>query len=516
MAIRGALRAELEAVREATFANPFSPRRQDLDLRMAGLASSPRADTQSAAERQAAFEQRHGRLRAAIEALGGSALRLDTASPSDRALIEPALLFFYLHELWPQLTALHERPPAKEGQSVRVDFVRPVLAVLSGHGISEDRASRLVALFWQIWRAYAFIDRGLVGRSPSMIRLRERLWSSVFGRDLALYEQTLLGKMEDFSTILLGATGTGKGAAAAAIGHSGFVPLDERGNAFVSCHHSLFLAINPSQYAEGLIESELFGHRRGSFTGAVDSHVGIFAKSTPYGTVFIDEIGEISTALQIKLLKVLQDRVFHAVGSHDALRFSGRVLAATHRDLAQRREEGSIRDDFYYRLCGEVIELPSLATRLSERPSELTELVHSLLVRSLGESAASLATTVCEQLQRDVGSDYAWPGNVRELEQAVRRILVAGSYEGDPRLRFAHASQPASTQRKQTPSARPSADLPPPTLSEVQRSYFAELYARHPSYEHVARLAGVDRRTVRRFLQPVTPGPSPRSHSSLK
>src|SRR5262249_31113445 len=143
---------------------------------------------------------------------------------------------------------------------------------LTSYGWNADGAARLVAVFFQLRRAYFFVDRGLTGRSPSMRKLRERLWNNVFTHDLRLYERYLSTRMEDFSTILLGETGSGKGTAAAAIGQSGFIPFDPHKGKFVESFTRAFVTINLSQYPENLIESELFGHKRGAFTGAIETH----------------------------------------------------------------------------------------------------------------------------------------------------------------------------------------------------------------------------------------------------
>src|SRR5262249_37326051 len=147
----------------------------------------------------------------------------------------------------------------------------------------------------------------------------------------------------------------------------------------VESFEASFVSINLSQFPEALIESELFGHKKGAFTGAVEGHAGIFERCSPHGAIFLDEIGEASIPVQIKLLRVLQERHFSQVGAHEQRRFSGRVIAATNRSLDALRAEGKFRDDFYYRLCSDVIEVPSLATRLREDPSELDRLIAFIL-----------------------------------------------------------------------------------------------------------------------------------------
>jgi len=147
-----------------------------------------------------------------------------------------------------------------------------VIAELLHSGLPEERALRIFAFFFQLRRAFYFIERSLAGECESMRGLREALWNNVFTHDMRGYEVGLWNRMEDFSTLLLGETGTGKGSAAAAIGRSEFIPYVAGQRRFAANFTDTFIAINLSQFPETLIESELFGHRKGSFTGAIDHH----------------------------------------------------------------------------------------------------------------------------------------------------------------------------------------------------------------------------------------------------
>src|SRR5213078_1832008 len=125
-----------------------------------------------------------------------------------------------------------------------------------------------------------------------------------------------------------------------------------------------FISLNLSQFPEALIESELFGHKKGAFTGAIEAHEGVFARCSPHGAIFLDELGEVSIPTQIKLLQVLQERTFSPVGSREKLRFCGRVIAATNSELDELRRQKVFRDDFYYRLCSDILTVPSLRQRI--------------------------------------------------------------------------------------------------------------------------------------------------------
>jgi hypothetical protein len=308
----------------------------------------------------------------------------------DSFLLQVYLQFLHkFDELIQDQLSLGETP-------AEVRFAQHVIAQLKARGFLDHECLRYLALFYQLRRAYYFISQALVGDSPSMRMLRLSLWNSVFTSDVRTYDQHLWNRMEDFSTILLGETGTGKGSAAAAIGRSGFIPFDRKKGRFTENFTETFIAINLSQYPESLIESELFGHRKGAFTGAVDHHKGLFERCSAHGSLFLDEIGDISIPVQIKLLQVLQER-----------------------------------DDFFYRLCSDVITVPTLRQRIEESPSELEQMVNLLVTRMTDQVSPKLTDMILTTLQKDLPPEYTWPGNVRELEQAVRRILLTGHYYGD-------------------------------------------------------------------------------------
>lgn len=297
--------------------------------------------------------------------------------------------------------------------------------------------------------------------------------------------------MEDFSTLLLGETGTGKSMIAQAIGSSGYIPFDLDRRSFRESFTGAFQAINLSQYPASLLESELFGHKKGAFTGAIDSHQGLFARCSSHGAVFIDEIGDIDLPTQVKLLTVIQDRVFSPVGSHEQLRFQGRVIAATNRDLGALRNSGQFRNDLYYRLCSDVITVPSLRQRLQEEPGELTLLIGQILSRMAPTGNAELREQIVRKIRGSLPRHYPWPGNVRELEQRIRQVCLTGEVNID-------SAEPAPGQAQREAgwwSGEPSAQ-------RLLQNYCRHLYDREGSYEAVARITGLDRRTVKKHLLP--------------
>jgi DNA-binding NtrC family response regulator len=324
-----------------------------------------------------------------------------------------------------------------------------------------------------------------------MRQLRENLWNHIFTSDVRLYETSLWNRMEDFSTLLIGPTGSGKGAAAAAIGRSGFIPFDPKKRCFAASFTDTFVSVNLTQYAETLLESELFGHTKGSFTGAVASHEGLLSMCGRHGSIFLDEIGDISPSIQIKLLKVLEERVFTPVGSHDVRRFHGRVIAATHQPLAMLRKQGTFRDDFYYRLCSDCIELPSLSQRVQESPGELDILIAHTVTWITGQANETLCHRVRQVIDTRLGRDYTWPGNVRELAQCVRRVIIKQDYQGD---------QVTQTPETETESLADQIRAGSLRAEDLLARYCKILYKRFGTYEEVARRTDLDRRTVKRYV----------------
>src|SRR5581483_3429426 len=368
-ALSGAERDFLQALSGVVFGNPFTPERMALIRRLA-----PEAPGDLTSDREALVRV----VTPKVAPLVREAPRL---SGDDRQLLEAALLYVTYHRYVPQLDEHIERQEDKGGEPLAAPFGEYAMRELVQMGFAEERAARFFALFFQLRRAFFFIDRALEGESEAMQRLRQALWNSMFTHDMRAYEAALWNRMEDFSTLLLGETGTGKGSAAAAIGRSIFIPYLARERRFAANFAESFIAINLSQFPETLIESELFGHRKGAFTNAFERHQGVFDRCNAHGALFLDEIGEVAMPVQIKLLQVLQERTFTPLGDREKKRFSGRVIGATNRSLGELRKAGRFRDDFYYRLCSDVIHVPTLRERIRESPRELAQLVRLVLSR---------------------------------------------------------------------------------------------------------------------------------------
>ena len=290
--------------------------------------------------------------------------------------------------------------------------------------------------------------------------------------------------MGDVATLITGPSGTGKEIVAQAIGLSRYIPFEPRQKRFVLDAGDAFFALNLSALAPTIIESELFGHRRGAFTGALTDRKGWLALCPALGTVFLDEIGEVDPTIQVKLLRVLQTREFQPIGETKTQTFVGKIVAATNRDLPTEMQSGRFREDLYYRLCSDLITTPSLREQLRDTPDDLHDLVRFIARRVVGkEESETVTKEVLEWIESHLERDYAWPGNVRELEQCVRNIVIRNAY------------RPAAIGGE-TGSV---VDLDQAELSaeELLSQYCAVVYARTGSYVETARKLGLDRRTVK-------------------
>ena len=235
----------------------------------------------------------------------------------------------------------------------------------------------------------------LVGRSPQMVRVAEMI-SRVAPTD---------------TTILIeGESGTGKELVARAI-HAESPRADRP-----------FVAINCGALPETLLESEMFGHVRGAFTGATATKKGLFEEADR-GTLFLDEIGDTSTAIQIKLLRVLQEREIRRVGSNAPIKIDVRVLAASHRSLEALVKEGRFREDLLYRLNVVTIPVPSLRERREDIPLLAAHFLEGV-VKRLGKPVPTLSQEAMTLLL-----EYPWPGNVRQLENAIERAVLLATRE---------------------------------------------------------------------------------------
>ena len=301
----------------------------------------------------------------------------------------------------------------------------------------------------------------LVGQSSAMI---------------AVYKLVARVAALDTTVLVLGETGTGKELVARAIHYAG--PRS----------HRPFVVVDCSTLLETLFESELFGHVRGAFTGAVATRRGLL-EAADGGTVLIDEIGELSAALQAKLLRVLQERAVRRLGDNESIPIDVRIIAATHRDLRERVASGAFREDLYYRLNVVTITLPPLRERLDDLPLLARHFLdkHAL---AAGKAIAGFARETLQAL-----GAHRWPGNVRELEHAIERaVALASTPVLLPDDLPAEVSGPPLASGLMPPG--------PMTLDEL-KDWYVETVLRqvHGNKVRAAEILGIDRRTLYRMIR---------------
>jgi hypothetical protein len=353
---------------------------------------------------------------------------------------------------------------------------------------SEYDPAHVFACLFQVRRAFHHVFWHILGGSMAAATLRASVWQSVFTRDMRRYRRTLYARMDDVTTLVVGPSGTGKELVARAIALSRYVPFDAKAARFVGNFSALFHPINLSALSPMLVESELFGHRRGAFTGAWQDRAGWLETCEAYGTVFLDEIGDVDPGIQVKLLRVLQTRAFQRLGDTKSIVFHGKIVAATNRDLGEAIRAGRFREDFYYRLCSDIIHTPPLALQLRESPGHRRELIHFIARQIVGDAeAAALADEVEAWVVQHLGPDYGWPGNVRELEQCVRNVMIRGAYRSP-------VPETANGARDELVAAVCAGSL---TADELVARYCTLVYAQTGSYLETARRLGLDRRTVK-------------------
>jgi DNA-binding NtrC family response regulator len=434
----------------------------------------------------------------------------------DELLVYEDLVLFRLYNRhmlnFERIVEKSPRPSGWDGK-VDVDFWDKFLNDfqrdfhLPGRELPSRHDPRMIfAWLFQIERAFTHIYSRIIGGSKPVARLREAVWQSIFTHNMSRYMRMLYPHMAGVATLITGPSGTGKELVALAIGGSRFLEFDVGAKQFAS---SCYTALNLSAFVPTLLESELFGHIKGAFNGALDRKGWLEQCSGPDDTVFLDEIGELDEAIQVKLLRVLQARQFARVGetTDSPRKFHGKIIAATNRDLAAAMREGKFREDFYHRLCDDQIVTPSLAEQLAERPEDLTEMVRFLVSQILGErtigpdgridaeerarEAEALTGEAVDWIERN-HKNYPWPGNFRELSRCVRNVMIRGSYRPPEWSRNGeHGRGPVETLLHDVRGVELTAE-------KLRSRYYTLAYFRSgENLTAAGRLLDVDWRTVR-------------------
>jgi len=487
-----------QAVSSLAYCNPFLPER--IEWERAALGDEFQ-DTQPYWSRQVGMDQERPnvlRLAERVEQLVAASqakLQKHTPSAEELTLYEDLVCYLLYYRYWPELSqALTPGTPGVTAAG-KLRCWKPFLAdysALMSPGGKELptvlEPAHLLACLFQIRRAFHHVFDFIVGGSAPAGRLRAAIWQSVFTHDMRRYRRVLFKRMGDITTLVTGPSGTGKELVARAVGLSRYVPLDIERERFEVHYNELFHPLNVSALSATLVESELFGHCRGAFTGAVGDRRGWLETCHALGTVFLDEIGEIDATIQVKLLRVLHSRIFQRLGETEPRRFEGKIIAATNRDLAAEMQVGRFREDFYYRICADMIATPTLKEQLAASAENLRDLALFIARReSEPEEAEPLADEVVAWTQSHLGLDYAWPGNIRELEQCVRNVMIRREYHP---ARAVVSGAAAGALAGAIESGTLSAD-------ELLKHYCTLTYAKTSSYEATAELLKLDRRTVK-------------------
>ncbi len=318
-------------------------------------------------------------------------------------------------------------------------------------------------------------SQGLISKSPLIAK------SSVMREVMDRVSRVARSRC---SVMVLGESGTGKELIARAI----------HDQSLRQC--APFIPVNCSALPENLLESELFGHRRGAFTGAEESRRGLFEEAEG-GTLFLDEIGDMPVLLQSKLLRVLQDQKIRPVGENTLRKVNVRIIAATHQDLGRLIEEGQFRGDLYYRLAVVTVKLPPLRERTEDIPEIAESFIKKYCIEN-GLPSKSICPKALEKLTR-----LSWLGNVRELQNTLERALILSRDSSLEEKDFEVQEIGGVAPDRSSKFSAETSDLfrSLPSLKALEKEYI-ELVLRVTDHakEKAAKILGVDRKTLYRKL----------------
>jgi transcriptional regulator with AAA-type ATPase domain len=413
------------------YCNPFLPERVEMERTALGtdfVDHQPFVHLRPGVDREVLFPNSlpmWERAEVLADKMRTRLLTDETASQSDLALYEDIVLHLLYSRYRSDFVAIVRNSLKGVELGTQVDFWDPFLndfqhfLNLRGRTLpSRHDPAFVFAILFQFHRAFIHIFDCIIGGSTSTAQLRADVWKSIFTHDMRRYARGVYREMGDISTLVTGPSGSGKELVARAIGLSRFVAFDAQRKRFVSDPADSYHALNLVALAPTLIESELFGHKKGAFSGAEADKEGWLEVCSPQGTVFLDEIGDLDPPLQVKMLRFLESQEFRPVGSTEGRTVDVRIVAATHRDLERRMREGTFRPDLYYRIAGLPVTIPPLRER-REDIAELIKLFEAEALARHGLASCRWSPEARKALRR-----YDWPGNVRELRQTVEVALV--------------------------------------------------------------------------------------------
>ena len=459
-----------QSLSELARCNPFLPERIACERRVLGEGfgrSEPRVE-QDARPRESERREDRATRQLSRDDVEGAPSRGDARRLGDEAQIYQELVFYLLYDRF-------EAELEDAITSPVVDFygdfrtrARDYLSRLPTFDTSiGNELPHWFAFLFQVRRASHHIFDFIVGSSLPAARLRGAAWQSIFTHDLRRYRRTLFGKMADAATLITGPSGTGKELVAQAIGLSRYIPFQPNRKRFEIDSGQAFFPLNLSALAPTLVESELFGHRRGAFTGALSDRKGWLAVCPALGTVFLDEIGDLDPALQVKLLRVLQTRSFQPLGVTSSETFRGKIVAATNRDLATEMREGRFREDLYYRLCSDLITTPSLQDQLRDAPDDLNDLVLFIARRVVGEDEADVVAEEVTRMDHTSSRSRLRLARQRPGARTVRpQHRRPQRVSSDELRRFRNIVRPSTSTPRPSPPKSSSRITVPPCTSE--------------------------------------------------
>ncbi len=380
---------------------------------------------------------------------------------------------------------------------------------LFGHcGVAVPAPGHLFALLYQMRRAWHFIGTKIRGGAPSAAAARAAVWRANLGSDFEAYAGGLYRYMDEIPVLVTGETGTGKELAAQCVGWSRYIPFDPATKRFATTHDGDFHVRNLADVPRELVDGALFGHKRGSFTGATGDAVGCLSLPKEHGSLFFDEIGELPEYVQVKLLRPLESREYLPIGETRPRRLLGRQVFATNRDLEARCREGRFRADLLERINGVPVRMPPLRQLLAEAPDELHGYVSAFLAEKLDDPAqvARWAGRVVDAIGANRRGD-AWSRNMRELKHYAENYLLTDGRmsPAPPPPPVAPVAQgaPESTCEVSSGILGPRAKAGEVTLEEIARDYVTRVHVlTDQNRSETARRTGLNWRTVPHKLDP--------------